>query len=81
MKDGLIEKIGFYKTLITIFWSSFFLLGGGLFNFMYNIHLLFEIIALVVGCIAEICFFIIPIVLMFRCKRLIRQVMEIKTDE
>ena len=74
--DGLKEKIGLYKTLITIFWTSFFLLGGGLFNFIYRIKQSFEMIAFGIGSIFELILIILAIGLIFRCKNLIKELME-----
>jgi len=75
--DGIKEKIGLYKALITIFWTSFFLLGGGLFNYVYKIHKTYEIIAFSFGTILELLLIGFAMGLIFRCKYLIKQLMEI----
>lgn len=64
------------KTLITIFWTSFFLLGGGLFNFVYRIKQSFEMIAFGIGSTFEVILIILAIGLIFRCKNLIKELME-----
>lgn len=69
-KESIKEKIGIYKTFATVFWTSAFILGGGLYHMFStgNIRFLFSI-----GCILEFGLFILSVGLMIRCRKLTRE--------
>lgn len=75
-KDEIKEKLTLYRNLIIIFWTSAFVLGGGLFNLIYRVKNFYEIIGFSIGIIFEICLIIITLNLIFRCKKLIKQLKE-----
>jgi hypothetical protein len=74
--DGIKEKLMLYRTIFTVFWTSCFVLGGGLYTLIPHLKNLFYIIIFSFGCIFEIILFSVAIGLIFRCKRLIKQLTE-----
>ena len=78
MKDKAIEqKLTLYRTLITIFWTSSFILGGGLFGLAFNLKHWVLILLFNLGIVFEVILFSLSIGLIFRCKNLIKNLQEI----
>jgi len=75
-EKSLEQKLILYRTLITIFWTSSFLLGGGLFSLAFKLNHWILILIFNVGMIFEISLFILAIGLIFKCKRLIKKLQE-----
>ncbi len=75
--DFIKEKITLYRTLIPIFWTSAFILGGGLYSLIDKLLNLFDTVAFSVGAFFEMLLLFISIILIFRCKRSIKELMEV----
>jgi len=67
----LTEKIGYYKNLLTLFWTSSFLLGSGISWCFINIPKMIFIIPL--GLFVIIIFFIIILYLHIKIRKLIKE--------
>ncbi len=70
------EKLTLYRTLIAIFWTSSFVLGGGLYVIVSKIGNLFYLIIFIFGLLFEITIFSFAVGLIFRCKTLIKNLKE-----
>ncbi|GEM_PF-4218341 len=67
----LTEKIGYYRNLLTLFWTSSFLLGGGVSWSFVNIPKVVFIIPM--GVFGIIVFFVIIFYLHIKIRRLIKE--------
>jgi hypothetical protein len=76
-EDAIKEKLTLYRNIFTVFWTSFFILGGGLYTIIPHIKNLFYLIIFFAGFIFEIILFTFAVGLIFRCKKLIKELMEI----
>jgi len=76
--DAIKEKITLYRTLIPVFWTSAFILGGGLYNIISKIKIWFDITIFTVGIIFEIFLVATATILIFRCKKLIIELKELE---
>ena len=77
-KDEIKEKLTLYRTLITIFWTSAFILGSGLFSLLFKLSTFLMQFLFITGIIFELFLLIISVSLMIRCKKLIKKFKEIK---
>ena len=76
MNTKIQEKLTLYRTLIAIFWTSSFVLGGGLYAIATKISNLLYLIVFCFGFIFEIVIFSFAAGLIFRCKSLIKDLKE-----
>ena len=76
-KDFLKEKIGYYKTLVTLCWSSSFVLGSGISWSFINLKT-FKQIFISTGIIFEITLFLAIIFFDARIRKLLK---ELKNDK
>ena len=76
--DGLKEKLTLYRNIFTVFWTSFFVLGSGLYTISFHAKNMFYLILLFTGLIFEIILFSFAVFLIFKCKKMINKLMEIQ---
>ena len=71
--EYLKEKIAVYKTLIALFWTGLFILGGGLVHYYSNIKTVFQKIIFMSGLLFEISLFFVVIIVLYEIKRLLKK--------
>ena len=76
MNTQIQEKLTLCRTLITIFWTSSFVLGSGLYIITPKIDNILYLIVFIFGLLFEIIMFGFSIALIFRCKTLIKDLKE-----
>ncbi len=74
-KEFYKEKASLYKTLATVFWGSSFLVGGALFKVIFEIDNIFKIIIFTGGSILFLFLLVLSIYLMYRCKKLLKELL------
>lgn len=71
--DRIKEKLTYYRTLVTLFWTGLFILGSGITWSLLNLKGLYFAVIPKVGILMEICLFIFIIVLDFKIRKLIKE--------
>lgn len=75
-KKYLEEKLAVFKVFFPLFWTSLFLVGGGLMHFYNNLNSYFNKFVFFSGCFLFVCLFCVTSVILVEIKRFLKKIKE-----
>lgn len=73
-REYLKEKLTTFRTLIALFWTGLFILGGGLIRIFYNLNSSANKIIFSSGLAFEMLLFVMNLILFYEMKRILKKI-------
>lgn len=75
-KEYLKEKIAVFKVFLPLFWTSLFIIGGGLIHFHDDLGTYFKKLVWYTGCVLFVCLFCATLLIFGEIKRFLKKIKE-----